>query len=327
MNVTLKDLLDAGVHFGHQRKRWNPRSREFVYGHLHGVSVIDLEKTHACLEKAGKFLEDLVADGGNVLMVGTKRQSQELIREAGQATGMPFCANRWLGGGLTNFQTIKASLAKYKKYKAMDEDGSLSKMHKKEEAAVRREMARMHRNFEGMLSLEKLPAAMFVIDIKNEEIAVAEARRLSIPVVGLVDTNADPTLLDYPIPGNDDAVKSLRIIVDTIVEFIQAGLSQRESRNASKAISAAARERIEQSSDFENAGGGEVTIEGEALGSEPRKEAPVPAVSAEPEKPAKPAQTAKADEPGKADEPEKSAEPEKSEAEGGPEKASGEAKE
>ena len=344
MNVTLKDLLDAGVHFGHQRKRWNPRSREFVYGHLHGVSVIDLEKTHACLEKAGKFLEDLVAEGGNVLLVGTKRQAQELVREAGQATGMPFCANRWLGGALTNFQTIKGSLAKYKKYKAMDEDGSLGKMHKKEEAAVRREMARMHRNFEGMLSLEKLPAAMFVVDIKNEEIAVAEARRLSIPLVGLVDTNADPTLLDYPIPGNDDAVKSLRIIVDTIVEFIQAGLSQRESRNASKAISAAARERIEESSDFENVGGGEVTIEGEALGSEPRKEAPVAAVSAEPEKseaPAKPADPAKAEESAKSDapaepdepapseepaEPAKADKPAKSASEGGSEKASGESK-
>ncbi len=284
MEVTLKDLLDAGVHFGHQRRRWNPRSREFVYGHLHGVSVIDLEKTHACLEKAGKFLEDLVAEGGNVLLVGTKRQAQELIREAGQATGMPFCANRWLGGGLTNFQTIKRSLAKYKKYKAMDEDGSLSKMHKKEEAAVRREMARMHRNFEGMLGLEKLPAAMVVIDIKNEEIAVAEARRLSIPVVGLVDTNADPSLVDYPIPGNDDAVKALRIIVDTIVEFIQAGLSQRESRNASKAISAATRERIEQTTEFESVGAGEVTIEGEAL-SDSRKEAPAPA---EPEKASEP---------------------------------------
>ncbi len=285
MNITLKDLLDAGVHFGHQRKRWNPKSRNFVYGHLHGVSVIDLEKSYAGLEKAGRFLEDLVADGKQVLLVGTKRQAQELVREAGQATGMPFCANRWLGGGLTNFQTIKRSLAKYKKYKAMDEDGSLAKMPKKEEAAVRREMARMHRNFEGMQGLAELPSALFVIDIKHEEIAVAEARRLNIPVVGIVDTNADPTLVDYPIPANDDAVKSLRIVMDTAVEFLQNGLSQRESRNASKAISAAARERIEESAAVENEPEGDVTIEGESLSPESRparKEAVEPAPESTP---------------------------------------------
>ncbi len=268
MNITLKDLLDAGVHFGHQRRRWNPKSREFVFGHLHGVSVIDLEKTYASLEKAGKYMEDLVAGGGKVLLVGTKRQAQEIIREAGHSTGMPFCANRWLGGALTNFQTIKRSLAKYKKYKAMEEDGSLSKMPKKEEAAVRREMARMNRNFEGLLELEKLPSALFVIDIKYEEIAVAEARRLGIPIVGIVDTNANPTLVDYPIPGNDDAVKSLRIIMDAVMEYLQAGVAQRETRTSAKSVSAAARERIEQSQNYENPEDDEVTIEGQTLSSD-----------------------------------------------------------
>ncbi len=269
MNITLKDLLDAGVHFGHQRRRWNPKSRDYVYGHLHGVSVIDLEKTYANLEKAGRFAEDLVAGGGKVLLVGTKRQAQEIVREAGHATGMPFAANRWLGGALTNFQTIKRSLAKYKKYKSMEEDGSLSKMPKKEEAAVRREMARMNRNFEGMLDLNELPAALFVVDIRNEEIAVAEARRLSIPVIGIVDTNADPTLVDYPIPANDDAVKSLRIIVDAVVEYIQAGVAQRETRTSAKSISAVARERIQEAQDVEAPADDEVTIEGEALSAAP----------------------------------------------------------
>ncbi len=267
MNITLRDLLDAGVHFGHQRKRWNPRSRDFVFGHLHGVSVIDLEKSYAGLENAGKFMEDLVAGGGKVLLVGTKRQAQEIIREAGHATGMPFAANRWLGGTLTNFQTIKRSLAKYKKYKAMEEDGSLSKMHKKEEAAVRREMSRMHRNFEGLLELTEIPAALFVIDIKNEEIAVSEARRLGVPVVGIVDTNADPSLVDYPIPGNDDAVKSIRIIMDVVTEYLQNGVSQRETRTANKSVSAAARERIERMQDIETPEDDDVTIEGESLSS------------------------------------------------------------
>lgn len=289
MNVTVKDLLDAGVHFGHQRKRWNPRSKDFVYDHRHGVSIIDLEKTHQQLEKACKFLEDLAASDKNILLVGTKRQAQEMIREAAQATRMPYSASRWLGGTLTNFETIKRSIAKYKKYLAMETDGSLSKLPGKEGAAIKREMARMHRNFEGLLEMSDLPGALFVIDINHESIAVEEARRLDIPVIAIVDTNSDPHRVDYPIPGNDDAAKSIRLLLDAVVEAIQAGLAQRESRRASKAVTAAARADINQAAAEQFAPeGDEVRIDGEALAEATAKAAaqaaaaPAPAESAEP---------------------------------------------
>jgi small subunit ribosomal protein S2 len=240
MNVTPKDLLDAGVHLGHQTKRWNPRSKPYIFDHRQGISIIDLEKTHAALEQACTFIENLVSHGDDILLVGTKRQAQELIKEAAAATGMPFVTNRWMGGTLTNFETIKKSLAKFKKYQAMDASGELAKFSSKEESAIRREMARMSRNFDGISGLTALPRAMFVIDTSYEEIAVAEAKRMKIPSIGLVDTNSDPTQLTHPIPGNDDAAKSVRIIVETIVAAIQAGLAHREARRATPAETAAA---------------------------------------------------------------------------------------
>lgn len=241
MNITPKDLLDAGVHLGHQTKRWNPRSKPYVFDHRQGITIIDLEKTHAQLEKACAFIENLVAHGDDVLLVGTKRQAQELIKEAAAATNMPYVTNRWMGGTLTNFETIKKSLAKFKKFQAMDASGELAKFSSKEESAIRREMARMTRNFDGIINLTGLPGAMFVIDTSYEEIAVAEAKRVGIPSIGLVDTNSDPTQLTYPIPGNDDAAKSVRIIIETIVEAITQGLAHRETRrNATAEAKAAA---------------------------------------------------------------------------------------
>ncbi|MDI1250973.1 MAG: 30S ribosomal protein S2 [Lacunisphaera sp.] len=241
MNITPKDLLDAGVHLGHQTKRWNPRSKPYIFDHRQGISIIDLEKTHAQLEKACAFIENLVAHGDDILLVGTKRQAQELIKEAAAATNMPYVTNRWMGGTLTNFETIKKSLAKFKKFQAMDASGELGKFSSKEESAIRREMARMTRNFDGIINLTGLPGAMFVIDTSYEEIAVAEAKRVGIPSIGLVDTNSDPTQLTHPIPGNDDAAKSVRIIVETIVEAITQGLAHRETRrNATAEAKAAA---------------------------------------------------------------------------------------
>ncbi|MDA9763971.1 MAG: 30S ribosomal protein S2 [Opitutales bacterium] len=234
MNITVRDLFDAGVHFGHQTKRWNPKSKPYVFDHRQGISIMDLGKTFECLENASSFIEDTIAGGGNILMVGTKRQAQEVMREAAVATEMPFCVSRWLGGTLTNFSTILKSIAKYKKYLSMETDGSLDKLPKKELAVVRREMSRMNRNFEGLLEMPELPDAIFIIDIKREDIAVAEARRLGIPVIALVDTNSDPTLVDYPIPGNDDAVKSIRIIVETIMEALQNGMSKREANKTAQ---------------------------------------------------------------------------------------------
>jgi small subunit ribosomal protein S2 len=227
MNVSVKDLLDAGVHFGHQIRRWNPKSKPFVYDNRHGISIINLEMTYDLLEQAAKAIEEIVASGKQVLLVGTKRQATEPIRELAGATNMPFCVNRWMGGTLTNHETVSASIAKYKKFLRMEEDGSLDKMHGKESAAIKRQMARMHRDFEGLLNLQGLPGAVFLIDSKNEEIAVAEANRLKIPVIALVDSNSDPSVLSHPIPGNDDSTKSIRIIVDVILDAIQTGLSNR----------------------------------------------------------------------------------------------------
>ena len=252
MNTTPKDLLDAGVHFGHQLRRWNPKSKPYVYDNRNGISIIDLEKTHKLLEKACAKVEEVVSSGEDVLFIGTKKQAQEIMREAANSCQMPFCVNRWMGGALTNFTTIESSLAKYRKFLKMDQDGELEKLPGKEEAAIRRQMSRMNRNFEGMLEVNNLPAAVFVVDTKNEEIAVSEANRLGIPVIGLVDTNSDPTVLDYPIPGNDDAVKSIRIIVETILEAAQNGLSQREAKKVQKSAGPIKREQVfEQQEDIE----------------------------------------------------------------------------
>jgi small subunit ribosomal protein S2 len=255
MNITPKDLLDAGVHFGHQLKRWNPKSKPFVYGNKNGISIIDLEKTHKLLGEASEVIEQIIASGKDIWFIGTKKQAQEIIREGATACKMPYCVNRWMGGGLTNFTTMKTSLVKYRKFLKMDESGELEKLPGKEEAAIRRQMSRMNRNFEGILNIEELPAALIVIDVKNEEIAVAEANRLNIPVIGLVDTNSDPTPIQHPIPGNDDAVKSIRIIVESLVDAIASGLEKRELKQSSKVSKS-----VTPDTTFEQEGDVEVTL-------------------------------------------------------------------
>jgi len=232
MNITLKDLLDAGVHFGHQMRRFNPKSKKFVFASRHGISVIDLEKTYAQLELAAKFVEETIAGGKDILLVGTKRQAKDLIKEAAIGCNMPYATSRWLGGTMTNFVTVRRSIEKYKQYIEWEGDGTLDKMHNKESSAIRREMSRMNRNFEGIIELEKMPGALFVVDTKTEDIAVAEANRLKIPVIALVDTNSDPSKVQYPIPGNDDSLKAIRVIVEVIMDAIQAGLAQRAQPDA-----------------------------------------------------------------------------------------------
>ncbi len=246
MNITVKDLLDAGVHFGHQKRRWNPKSKPYVFDHRQGVSIIDLEKTHKCLEKAAKFVEELVAGGGDILLIGTKKQAQEIVREMATTTNMPFCSNRWMGGTLTNYATAKNSLEKYRRWLRMETDGQLDKLPKKEASAIRREMARMHRNFEGMLTMTSLPAAIFIIDAKTEYIAMCEGNRIGVPIAALVDTNADPTLAQYPIPGNDDAVKSIRIVCDVILEAIQNGLARRSTKPAQRGVAPIVRPEFQE---------------------------------------------------------------------------------
>jgi small subunit ribosomal protein S2 len=292
MNITVKDLLDAGVHFGHQTKRWNPKSKKYIFDHRQGVSIVDLEKTYALLGKACEFVTEHVANGGNILLVGTKRQAQEIVREAATATGMPYAVNRWLGGTLTNFETIKRSIAKFKKWQQMDTSGELGKLPKKEESKIRREMARMQRNFDGITEMTDIPAAMYVVDINHEDIAVAEGNRCKIPVIAIVDTNSDPSKVTHPIPGNDDAVKAVRIVTDTIVEAIQAGLSQRESRKAARAAeqkaAVAAQRAAADQAKAEGAGeqAGEVvaTEEGAAPAPAAAKKRPAPRRPAAPKK-------------------------------------------
>ncbi|HTB62603.1 MAG TPA: 30S ribosomal protein S2 [Opitutales bacterium] len=246
MNITVKDLLDAGVHFGHQKRRWNPKSKPYIFDHRQGVSIIDLEKTHKLLESAAKFVEETVAAGGDILIIGTKKQAQEIVREMATSTNMPFCVSRWMGGTLTNYATVKNSLEKYRRFLRMETDGQLDKLPKKEASAIRREMARMHRNFEGMLTMISLPTAMFVIDTKSEYIAVAEGNRINVPIIALVDTNSDPSLIKYPIPGNDDAVKSIRLIADVILEAIQNGLARREVKTAQRGLTPIVRPEFQE---------------------------------------------------------------------------------
>ena len=246
INVTAKDLLDAGVHFGHQTKRWNPQSKPYIFDHRQGVTIIDLTKTIGLLEKAAATVEEKVAAGQNILLVGTKRQAKEIVREAAAATNMPFVVDRWLGGTLTNYETVKKSIAKYKKYQAMETSGEMSKLPRKEESAIKREMTRMQRNFNGIADMGGLPSALFVVDVNHEKIAVAEAARCGIPCIAIVDTNSDPRTVSNPIPGNDDAVKSIRIIVETITQAIQNGLAQRSSRGSSRGAAPVAQAPAEE---------------------------------------------------------------------------------
>ncbi len=234
MPTNLQELHDAGVHLGHQLRRFNPRSKRFVYDHRQGISIIDLEKTLAQLTKACDYIVNIVAHGKKVLLVGTKEEAREVVKEVATATGMPYAVSRWIGGTLTNFKTISESLKRYKKYMAMDADGSLDKLPNKEASAIRREMARQSRYFEGLLELNQLPGAIFVVDVKKEATAVAEAKVMRIPVIGVVDTNSDPTGIQFAIPGNDDALKSVRLLCQQIREALEKGLEEKSLRKVEK---------------------------------------------------------------------------------------------
>ncbi|MGE4357009.1 MAG: 30S ribosomal protein S2 [Candidatus Omnitrophota bacterium] len=219
----IKELLEAGVHFGHQRKRWNPRMKHFIFGERNGVLIIDLEKTADCLTSACKFLEETTARGGEVLFVGTKKQAQTIVEEEAKRCNCPYVSTRWLGGTLTNFETIKKSIKRFEELIKMKENGLFAKLSKKEVSRLNRELFRLERNLGGIRTMNKLPSALYIIDPKIEEIAVKEANRLSIPVVSLIDTNCDPTLITFPIPGNDDAIRSIRLITKKIADSIIEG--------------------------------------------------------------------------------------------------------
>ena len=222
----IKKLLESGVHFGHQTKRWNPKMKKFIFGERSGIYIIDLEKTIECLNQARDFIYEVASKGGNILFVGTKKQAQEVVEEAAKKSGMYFVRNRWLGGLLTNFQTVKKSVERLKSIEKMSENGIFEKLTKKEIAKLTKEKDKLLKDLNGIREMGGLPQVIFVIDSKKEEIAVKEAQKLKIPVIGLIDTNCDPDVIDYPIPGNDDALKSVRFIVSLIVESIIDGRKQ-----------------------------------------------------------------------------------------------------
>jgi small subunit ribosomal protein S2 len=220
--VTMKQLLEAGVHFGHQTRRWNPKMKRFIFGERNGIYIIDLQQTLERIDSAYKFVRGTVEDGGTILFVGTKKQAQEPMQKQADRCGMPYINFRWLGGMLTNFSTVHTRVSKLHELEKMVKTGETEQMIKKEGLKVKRELAKLERNLGGIRGLEKLPSAIFVVDTKKEHIAVTEANRLGIPVVAIVDTNCDPDVIDYVIPGNDDAIRSAalmsRVIADAVLE-------------------------------------------------------------------------------------------------------------
>jgi small subunit ribosomal protein S2 len=228
--IGVKELLEAGVHFGHQTRRWNPKMKRFIFDARNGIYIIDLSKTVVQLEEACRFLADSVAAGKQVLFVGTKKQAQEAVKEAAKVCGQPYVTERWLGGTLTNFKTVKNSLKRLDKIEKMEADGTINQYVKQEQSSLRREAARLRKNLDGIRDLSANPGAMFVVDIKREHNAVAEARRLKIPIVAIVDTNCDPDLVDYPIAGNDDAIRSVRLILTAVVQAISRAKAEYEAK-------------------------------------------------------------------------------------------------
>lgn len=221
--VTMKQLLEAGVHFGHQSKRWNPKMKKFIYSSRNDIHVIDLHKTIPLIEKAYNFVKDTVAKGGTVLFVGTKKQAQEAIEEESKRCGMFYVNQRWLGGTLTNFKTLKKNLARMKEIEKMETDGTFEKLPKKEVSTIKREYLKIVKGLGGIRDMNSMPSILFVIDSKKEIIAIQEAKRLDIPIVGVVDTNCDPEEVDYPIPANDDAIKSIKLLTSLMADAVLSG--------------------------------------------------------------------------------------------------------
>jgi small subunit ribosomal protein S2 len=232
--IGVKELLEAGVHFGHQTKRWNPKMKKFIFDARNGIHIIDLSKTATQLQAACNFLSETVRKGNSVLFVGTKKQAQLAVKETAKECGQLFVCERWLGGTLTNYGTLKKSIARLKEIEKMEADGSINQYVKQEQSMIRREAARFMKYLDGIRSMDRMPGAMFVVDLKREHNAVAEARKLKIPVVALVDTNCDPDQADFPIAGNDDAIRSVRVILAAVGAAITQGKAEFESKKSRK---------------------------------------------------------------------------------------------
>ncbi len=255
--VSIKQLLEAGVHFGHQTRRWNPKMKRFLHGERGGIYLIDLHQTLSGIERSYTFIRDLVADGGTVLFIGTKRQAQDPIERYARECNMPYINQRWLGGMLTNFETISKRVNKMKEYQQMRDSGEFEAMPKKEALLLQRELDKLERNLNGIRNLERLPDAVFILDTKKEDIAVTEANKLGIPVVAVVDTNCDPDLIQFVIPGNDDAIRSGELLTRVIADAVVEGRQMRARRGGDPApapVPAAPRERtVEEQAEHEAA--------------------------------------------------------------------------
>ena len=228
-SISVKDLLEAGVHFGHQTKRWNPKMKEFIFGERNGIYIIDLGKTARRFHDAEQYVQQAASEGRTILFVGTKRQAQDAVAEEAARCGMFYVNERWLGGLLTNFTTIQRSLGRLRDLEAMLTDGRYESLSKKEIARIEKEKRKLQRNLDGIRQMTRLPDMLFVVDTRHEQIAVDEARKLKIPVIGIVDTNCDPDQVDFPIPGNDDALRAIRLFASRIADAALAGRALRES--------------------------------------------------------------------------------------------------
>ena len=221
--VAMKQLLEAGVHFGHQTKRWDPKMAEYIYQARNGIHIIDLQKTSKKIDEAYAFMKEVAEEGKDILFVGTKKQAQECIKDAAIKSNMFYVDQRWLGGMLTNFKTIRKRIERLNKLEEMEQNGTFDVLPKKEVAALRNEMEKLEKNLGGIKEMTRMPGAMFVVDPKNERIAVLEAKKLNIPIIGLIDTNCNPEDVDYPIPGNDDAIRAVKLITDVMANAIIEG--------------------------------------------------------------------------------------------------------
>ncbi len=221
--VAMKQLLEAGVHFGHQTRRWDPKMAEYIFQARNGIHIIDLQKTSKKLDEAYNFIKEQAEEGKTILFVGTKKQAQECVREAAQKCGMFYVDQRWLGGMLTNFGTIRKRIERLKELETMQEDGTFNLLPKKEVILLKKEMEKLEKNLGGIKEMDKLPGVIFLVDPKKERIAILEAKKLNIPLVGLVDTNCNPEEVDYPIPGNDDAIRAVKLIADVIANAVIEG--------------------------------------------------------------------------------------------------------
>ena len=235
--VTMKNLLEAGVHFGHQTRRWNPKMKPYIFTERSGIYILDLQRTARELEQAYNFTRSLAARGGSVLFVGTKKQAQEPIQSEAERSGMPYVNNRWLGGMLTNFVTMRGRVARMVELETMDADGRMATLPKKEQLLLRKELSKLQNNLNGVRDMTSLPGAIFVVDTKREDIAIHEAQRLKIPIIGLVDTNADPDDVDYVIPGNDDAIRSVALMCHVIADAVIDGRGGVQDENVPAVIS------------------------------------------------------------------------------------------